>query len=997
MIRHLLKLFILVVLSFVSVSCSRRAAQFQAEPVKKDFGPIVADTPLDLENAKPLRPAILPQDKVVTISSADWFDLANELLEGKTEASGMGQKLIENFYSLSDSHTTMSGTTNPPGSPFAEAALWFAKPMMEKAYNDSLTKAQTRVAELSRSAIVDVYFTEKYPPPELVLERMIEGLVKFRDSLNGQNGDKDSIINAVSSEIETKLAPDLEDLKKSATFNQNGSLVQNLRNLERSLTKLSELSEFDRQHLLLQVRMAISLAEQCDAIKDSDDALSFLIDVWLAKEMRKNFPASVKKVFEGLSEQEILSFVTANKAPIISNTKWEAVKGEKDSIILEDSSLVAVDLKNNGFVISPATWTDLQPRVQEFDKLLANPEIRYKVKLVANIPSDDLTEERNALVSSWLGLANRMGLPDEIRDAFSDLSEKQLELVRNNRYLVLFARLQGRAAKYRYGLMDALDKKGIDYVKQLFSDTIKSSVRERLDLALLPIARDYPDQISNAIKQALDKKRNDSEKISVDAYNNLGRYYLGKLVFQVKDLVKGDQKSESIDNGHIEKNKLPLVEKSLVNFSFQQNQWRSIESPAQTDPSVLGLSLGVLEDRVSEAPQNAVAIEYQAICKLLSIAGYHNAHNDLIESFMTSMTPSHLSQLFSVASYDPTYTVFAVPENVQLKENFKMQESSRVNPRVTVAGQMRLLYGYSKLMKFFKPWNPSFYDAGLGSIKIDEDTDIIPFHRKDYFILSTGLGAYILKNIPLRMLGLISPNHKFVDGTKVENPVQVPAIAATLSDYTLGGMEHVVSASSIAEAILGMSEFYEQIKDLQLSTDPVIQSNTQGNGLHDAQESLQRVISGLVLFATGQLRSDDGGFFHSYDLGEMVPVPGPRVLSDQLMLQKALLKAGMALQSGFMLSRASDNLFFLNSHFWSGELGFYRSSENDLGGKVSLLNVARAVDNVNLMQQPNDLTQGPKSGSITQMQRLKALWLSRFFSREIQSLPPIFQVSEFSL
>lgn len=992
------KIFILVLVLGVSTACTRRAVEFQADPVQKDFGPLLSDKTLDLTKAQnPLKPSSLPKDKIVTTSSSAWFDLANQLLEGNSSAKPMGFSLIENFYKLNDSHTTMTGTVNPPGSPFAEAAYWFARPVMTKAYDDSILAAEAKIVSLAKTVVVPVDDLEKYPAPSIVLDRMIQSLNSFKENLARQNGDGDQVLDAITSEIDTKFKPDLQDMKKSATFDTGVALIDNLRSLEGSLAKLPELSDFDRQHLLMQVRIAITLTEKCDQIKNADDALSFLIDVWLAKEMRKNFPNQLRNTFTGLSEGQIFALATGNQNQILPDSKWLTVKNETDTLILEDSSLVALYLKNDGFVLDPATWSAFQQHVSDFNNLMSTPEISYFSRLVGNVPSTQIADQRFAVVGNWLGVSYRIGVPDEIRAVFSQLSQDDLELIQNNNFVLLFARTHKTLSGYRYGLIDALDKRGISYVKDLFNTTITSAIKERLDLALIPIAKDYSNQISNTILQVLEKRRGDGEKVSASSYNDFGRYYLGKLIFGVPNLKKGDSQSEAQDNSLIKRSALPLIEKSTVSFAYKDNQWVSMESPSETNPNVLGLSLGVVEDRVNNDPQNATAIEFSAISKLLAMSGYHDSNGNLTSSFMTSMTPNHLNQLFSVADYDPKAMIFAIPEEIKIKDNYKMASPSRISPRVNVVGQMRLLYGYAKLMKFFKPWNPSVYDAALGAIRIDEDKAMIPFERKDYFVLTTGLSAYILRNIPYRMLGLISSDHKFIDGTKADDPSKMDAIAATLSDYTPEGMSHKITASSVATAILAMSEFYGQITDLQKSQDERIQSSIKGDGFRESQENLQKIISGLVLFATGQLKSADGGFFHSFDLEKMAPVPGEKFLDDQLMMEEALLRGGSALQSGFMISRAVDNLYFLNSHFWSAELGFYKASENDGGSRAWLVDVARAIHNINGMMAPNNLTQSPNAQSLEQMQRLRDLWTKRFFDQQIQNLPPILQVSEFSL
>jgi hypothetical protein len=300
-------------------------------------------------------------------------------------------------------------------------------------------------------------------------------------------------------------------------------------------------------------------------------------------------------------------------------------------------------------------------------------------------------------------------------------------------------------------------------------------------------------------------------------------------------------------------------------------------------------------------------------------------------------------------------------------------------------------------MKYLKPWFPSPYDTGLGALRIDEEATLEPFNKSDFFLLSTGLGADILKNIPHKMLGLITDDTKFVDGTKIDDPTQVSAIGAVLTNYSRDGLSHHVETKSIAQAILAMSEFYDQTADLARSTHPMIIASTEGDKLNSGRATLQKLIAGMVLFASSHLMLEDGGFAPGFDLDQMKIDDGTnRVLADQLLMEQALLKAGRIFGSGFMISRALDNFYFLNNQMWSDTLGFYKNREKGKGEQFLLVDVARGIHVVNEMLSL-DVTQSPKPQSTLQMKRLVQLWTRRFFGKDTLSLDPVYLLSDFSL
>jgi hypothetical protein len=1056
-----------IIFLFLS-SCARHAEKFSLVAPESDFGAVVADKNLNLTGLKPIKHGFFSNDSMVRISSTDWFTLSELLLDDpNAELSRLGQDLISEFYKVPKSATEINASTGtPPGSPYGEASIWFATPILNKKIQDTFILAEEQVVKAADTVSVDLSDLPKpYPPPEEILQKLISGLNEFKGKLIAEKAvDKDAVVDSITTSLDSKYIADLNELLSSVTWDKNVPLAVSLEKLESTLGHITEVSDFQRRHLLNQVGLAVALTKENDDIEDPESFLVFLGDLWLAKNIRKNYPERLKKIFEDLSDKQLFALATLNGSEILPETDWQSVKVEKDTIPLSDRSLVSLYLENKGDLLSDEDWKELNDKEFELNSALDDQEMSEFARVMANVPSDSKAEQRFALISAWLAIPERLGIPDQLKNIFQELSEHDIILLTEktsvswstgktlkkagifpqwaidafsglDKELKDFtskgsASITGsdaisgfknwgrhdaakdpiRAAsssfsltKYRYAIIEALQKpNALRDIKTLFESAVTRATRERLDLALMPTASDLPSQIKSALLPQLKenaKKSTENIKTTLDQY---GKYYLGKLVFNLKGLSKSDPVNDPAEENFLRNHPLPLLENATLKYSFRTQKWLAPKT-AETSAELLGLTLSILPKRIQKIRENSqnsdlqVALEYEMVSKLLSVAGYHDPAGNLISSLSVAMDKKHSGEFLDIAKYDPSQLIFAVPDILKIDENFKLDGLSRINPTVSVMGQMSLLKGYAHLMEYLKPWNASPFDTGLGALRVDEEADLKPFNKADFFLLSTGLGAAILKNIPYKMLGIITHDFKYVDGTKVSDPTQISAVGAVITNYDREGLSHHVKTKDIAQAILAMAEFYEQTADLNKSNHPLIISSVEGDKLTMARNTLQKLIAGMILFSSAHLMLEDGGFVSGFDLDQMkTDEASNRLLSDQLLMEQALLTAGSVLKSGFMVSRALDNFFFLNNQFWSEDLGFYRQSENDTGQQLSLIDVARGLHIVREMLTL-DVTQGTKPESVQQMKRLVQFWTTRFFGKETLSLDPVYLLSEFSL
>jgi hypothetical protein len=987
----------LLLLIFVT-GCGKHTTQFQPAAMREDFGPLLNDKAVVIpQTFRSLHPRTYAENEKVIVDSSDWLDLGNELMETKeTTLVQMGHNLAKGFYNLSSSSSQITGMTNPPGSPYAEAALTMAQPLMLKKYDDAITHVESMVIASADQVDVSVKDLGADSPPGKLIEKVIIELKLFEEQLlQARDGTGDEIVEKIATSVDSKYIKDLQQLEKAASLDPKTPLSESLKNLELSLTTLEEVSESDRSRLLVQVRYAKNLASQNEKIRTPEDALAFLVDFWLAKDFRRNYPATIRNIFDGLNEAQIFALATDNQAV---DPSWPVLKSRTDYNDLTERQITALYLANNGKLLSDSDWQRLKNERQEkLNALLTKDRtVADFSKLIATIPSDDIAEQRFTLIAQWLGLTGRLCFPANLRQAFSSVDEEDLDLVGHNVWLHV------QLLPMRYKILFAMDQRNRDSIQKLFTDTIVARTREKVNKAILPVAETLSTGIKEALIPLLEKSRKNATPVVNDNFYNFGRYYSAKYLFG-GDLKKGDRSIENADNAVLARHPLPLFEYSKLNFVYSQGRFHEDFSNGLTGAKVIGLGFSALASRLKtyspyegdiRSPQ-AMDLGFEAINKMLAMAGYRDTQDQLVQSLSVSMTPGQESALFNVRKYDPSVIVFAVPDVIRLAKSFKLDSSSRTDPKVSVDGQMELLKGLSRLMGYFKPWKSADFDVGLGSLRIDEDPTIKPFDSADYFLLSLSLAAPILKNIPVRMLGCITSDHRYIDGASDD------ARSAVVTDYVRDTKDHVVKTSSIALAIFALSDFYEQLKDIELTQEPVLISTFRETPIEGIRTSIERLISGLVLFSSGDLRSSDGGFYSSFDLTEMKIKSSKRNLNDQLLMEEALLKASKTLDSGYIAAKAIDNFYFLNNTMWDGRLGFYSREDDEKKSGLRLLDVARAIKNVKQMsealtQSSNGIALKSKD-SVAQMERLIRFWVSSFFGPDLMALPAPEQVQDFFL
>ena len=153
------------------------------------------------------------------------------------------------------------------------------------------------------------------------------------------------------------------------------------------------------------------------------------------------------------------------------------------------------------------------------------------------------------------------------------------------------------------------------------------------------------------------------------------------------------------------------------------------------------------------------------------------------------------------------------------------------------------------------------------------------------------------------------------------------------------------------------------------------------------------------MFSLSKLMAEDGGFYTGYNLEAQKPTDGPRTLSDQLVMEEALMVIGDFLNRNFIRLRAIDNFFFLNNTMWNDQLGFYNGTDQKTKLSLKLADVAEAVkDTVLLRPLLSTLASANPAlrPSLKQLDTLQKFWMTKFFSNDLDSIPAILKLGTFT-
>jgi hypothetical protein len=1013
------------------VGCAKHADAPPPTPVtKRLFGAQQTDSAIDLSSAKPITNStifFLEQKRLVSTYSKDWLDLSNQLMEAgeaMPEVSGhklslLGHQLAQSFYRQTRAYTTMTGLTSPPGSPYAEVAEYYARPALKKKITELVDEAKKATYVAARRTKVVAPQINSDSKPSIIIDAVVEELKSFENELRAFNQVQiksgfaaNSIIEQIAQEIGIKYAKDLLDFRAATNIGAGQSVKNYMAVLRDHLSVLEELSQADRKKLSKEVERGRRVAELLESVSNSASALNFLTDLWTARALRWDFPPNAKSFFKTFTQSQLIALATNNKQQLAGASSWDAIKNTHNFGLLTPRDLVSVFTGNSHQLMSESDWQPLAlKRKSAIENLVKQKDVRaFAEQITPGLIQDD-EEAFISLIANWLSMSFRLSMPSEVKEQFSKytdeevmlLGEKTLSELTFGRHLILAGAHVGiiyKLDRFQASPNAANSKDGaLARFKKLVNNNIVSATQARINFSLRPIMININKQIIDALEPFLNSQIENADTTATQAYRKYGRFYLGKKVFGVDglEIIKGDDTSVRIaaDNSKLLLKRLPLLEKNKIRFSYtnlKSGEPVYVKEDNHTSAEVIGIALSNLSHRLAglqtfenifPESQDAVALQYQAFNKLLALGGYSTTYGEVMPSLSVSTTPGHENDLLDMKHYDPGVSSFAMPDTVSLSSSYKLDAITKREANISVDGQMELLKGFVAMMRYSKPWMPSSFDIGLPRLRMEEDRTIEAFPKDSFFALSFGHASVILKNIQTKMLGLLLRDERFIEGRNVADFSTLDPVAATLSNYDPEHISHIVSSQGVAKAIIALSDFYTETIDIDRATTSPFNDAQIVDQIKAGRTKVHQLLAGLSVFVSRYLQQPDGGFGAAYDLDRKRIVGGTRLLSDQLIMQEALLKAGQVMNADFFLFRALDNFFFLNKNFWNPELGFYRTRENDDDRIFKLVNSTRLLKNLQSFKSLMQDFVAQSSAleiSLHQVTRLESFLMSRYYA-----------------
>jgi len=369
---------------------------------------------------------------------------------------------------------------------------------------------------------------------------------------------------------------------------------------------------------------------------------------------------------------------------------------------------------------------------------------------------------------------------------------------------------------------------------------------------------------------------------------------------------------------------------------------------------------------------------FSIISKLLVIGGYDDYQGHWSDSLHVHVSGPVRQENLMIKNYQPEKAIFAVPDDIYLKNSFIRDSLTQVNPQFSVIGQMSLLEAYSRSIRFFKKWKPNVFDETLGAEKYRDEFEIFP--KSAFYQMSIGLASVILNNLKHESIVLIDRHNQLhLSGQEVLTQVKERQSAA-LVDFDRHGLKMSVTARDIAAAIEGLVDILEAVSDFEKTQDEVLRPHI--GDLVEARPLIDQIILGLANFAGTRLQQADGGFARGYDFKAMKSLAGDRQLEDQLLLIRSILKAAKHLRAPLLEWCAVDGFYFLKAKMFSSAIGFFKASEQEqasVANHVYLKHVALLLTLVDdLRKAVADHTE-----SVEQIDRMESALLKRFFGPSV--------------
>ncbi len=1030
-----MRIRILLIGIILGFGCARRVPTVETSPIKRYFSTSINDRILDTHlDYRPIKPMPLQFDEGGnwSVSAKEILELSELLLETSSSFPNsynfimkkLGHKISQEFYDSPLSATQMTAATRPvAGNPYSEQAFKYAIPILSKKYKEALDETSAKVLLAVKRLKVE---KNQIQSPEVLIQKIIENLEYFKAQLRAVSGNDDgtrAIIETIGDQIDNRVLVGLRKLKKASVYLPGKTSYTYLSDLKSAFNSLDFIPKDEAQTVKKNFDRGLIISKQTKDVSKARHALALIIDLWLGKPIRDEYPLTIKNVFRILSQNDLLALVTDNKPAIPSNSDWEKMRTKTNFDQMTDVQLVAIKSQNRGGLVTARRFDELRILKKQIisGAISRNETIRF-LKSTGTLWGTGITPDVDLahLVAGWLALSVRLALPSALIKVFDQYSDEELLKIRDSDSVELALTSGAKDAAVRAGIIfelinygdkpkTASSKTGVEAFKEAVDERIINSAQIGLVDAFNPLLLDFPNLITKFVCQLLEDKKSESEVFAATTFHDFARYYLSRWIFDNNSVKKSGIEAKDVSS--ITRHSFPILEKREIKFKNIRGRFIQQATEDLSSAEILGLGLTNSYYRLLSvnkfemaSPQSplSLAISFQAVSKMSVMMGYDGYDLKPVDSLAVAMVPGHGGAKLEIRNYKPKELPFAIPDEIFIKNNYKLSPLSEKSARASVSGQMELLRGYTKMMRLLKPWDVSPFDQGLGKLRMDEEKTLSVFSKEDLFQLSFGLCALIALNTRESMIGMVTPNNDLIQGealSKILASGEDVATGAVITGLPSTREPPVVTTVEIAKAMIAIVEFYLVIEDIELTNDKTIVESLPA--IKEARPLVRKLLAGMALFASSHLMNSDGGFSESFDFGSKSVSQVPRKIESQILMDEALLAVGNLLNSDLIRFRAVDNFFFLNNKFWNSQLGFYDSIENDARGRIRLVNVLRALKisfGIEDILKKDAMNQNSAAtSSYRQVFELRKLWLKRFFEERLTQVDPVYQVLEFSL
>ncbi len=411
-----------------------------------------------------------------------------------------------------------------------------------------------------------------------------------------------------------------------------------------------------------------------------------------------------------------------------------------------------------------------------------------------------------------------------------------------------------------------------------------------------------------------------------------------------------------------------------VRWQFQQEQFTRIPFESRTNTIIKLLSS-------KQEPEHIHMRELLSqINKGLAIGGFRISETERFKSLSFAADPDGKANVnLDLKSFFDNPITFVVPNTMSVSDSFHASPIDKNKISADVEEQAQLLKGLSRMLYFFRDWEPNSFDRLLGNVKINDflsdprmkNIDQKFFPKDILFTLFLGDAAVLLGNFIKRLSGILlldeKRNMRWENETVAGDANAPVAAMAALVDISNGKRGEIASSGALASELLALVEFYNATEGVAKTNSTLLAQKMKDgtstiDALMDGRKRIFLLISALANFLTHEMQASDGGIYHSYDMTRRAPIKGPRLLKDQVTVLTALTRAGSMNSAQVYKNAALDIYYFMNRKLWSEEKSFYQivEGESSVGHLPEVVEALNAVENLIEIMPHSSLSQWKK-------------------------------------